>query len=380
VVGQGGQTTGLAVLAACLKFARDNPDRKLLSAGHTDTSGDDGYNVELSQLRADNVVAALVGDKDGWVAIAEKKHKVEDYQRILKWIAWLWGWPCDPGAIDNDHGSNTEAAVRSFQQLAADELQENISVDGKVGKQTWGAIFRIYMRVLADLLDVDEAGLAELQGGVKWLDKKSVGCGENFPIESRGVDGLKSPTNRRVELLFFQKNEEPLLECHPSAKKCEKDKCELYAPGAYATQYLPAPPLPLTPVQITVELTEILGLYKPGHEDPADVSAGSVKRSGYLAGYKSDDDAGRIFVNMMTRWRRSRARRSIRTTAGSTLPTTTWASATSPRRTAVPVRSGRRSTRTDCTTPTSTPPTRRSSLGSARSACTARTSAATTFA
>ena len=301
VQGQGGQTTGIAVLAACLQFARDNPDRKLLSAGHTDTSGDDAYNVELSQLRADNVVAALVGDKDGWVAIAEKKHKVEDYQRILKWIAWLWGWPCDPGAIDNDHGSNTDAAVRSFQQLAADELQEDIAVDGEVGKQTWGAIFSIYMRVLADVLDVDEAGLAELQGGVKWLDKKAVGCGESFPVESRGVDGLKSPTNRRVELLFFEKNEEPLLECHPSAKKCEKDKCDLYAPGAYSTQYLPAPPLNLTPVAITVELTEILGLYKPGHEDPDDVAAGTVKLSGYLAGYKSDDDAGRIFVNMIPR-------------------------------------------------------------------------------
>ncbi|HET6584285.1 MAG TPA: peptidoglycan-binding protein, partial [Nannocystaceae bacterium] len=301
VVGEGGKTTGIAVLAACLAFVRDHPDRKLLSAGHTDTSGDDAYNVELSQLRADGVVAALVGDKDGWVAIAEQKHEVEDYQRILKWVAWLWGWPCDPGPIDGDHGSGTDAAVRSFQELAGDELQEDIAVDGEVGKQTWGAIFSIYMRVLADVLDVDAAGLAELQAAVKWIDKKSVGCGESFPVEARGVDGFKSATNRRVELLFFEAGEEPVLACHPAAKQCDKAQCDLYAPNAYVTQYLPAPPLHLTPVEIQVALTEIAGLYKPGFSDPADVAAGTTKLSGYQPGYKSADDLGRIFVNHIPR-------------------------------------------------------------------------------
>jgi len=301
VAGQGAQTTGIAVLAACLDHAHDNPKKKLLSAGHTDTSGGEQQNVELSQLRADNVVAALVGDKKAWVDIADKRHKVEDYQRILKWIAWLWGWPCDPGDIDGDHGPDTKKAVESFQQLAGDELQEDIDVDGEVGKQTWGAIFEVYMRVLADVKGVDADGLKALQGEVKFGDKKGVGCGENFPIEARGVDGFRSATNRRVELLFFEPGEEPLLVCHAAQGKCDAAKCDLYAPGAYATSYLPAPPLVLTPVTIQVAFTEIKGLYKPGVVDPADAAAGTGKRSGYQAGYTSADDRGRIFINHIPR-------------------------------------------------------------------------------
>lgn len=302
-VGTGGRTTGIAVLAACLLHARSHPEQKLLSAGHTDTSGDDAYNIDLSQLRADNVVAALVGDKNAWVDIAKRKHQIEDYQRILEWIAWLWGWPCSPGGIDGEHGSKTDTAVEAFQQLAGEELQRSISVDGDVGEQTWGAIFDIYMLVLADVLGVDAQGLAELQQAVKWADggKKGVGCGESFPVEQRGVDGLKSATNRRVELLFFDPGEEPRLSCHAASGTCTKDRCDLYAAGAYQTVYIPAPPLRLDPVTISLQITEIAGLYKPGHSDPADVTAGTAKRSGYQLGYKSEDDLGRIFVNHVPR-------------------------------------------------------------------------------
>jgi OmpA family len=301
VVGTGGRTTGLAVLAAALVQARDNPEQKLLAAGHTDTSGPEGYNVELSQSRADNVAAALRGDKDAWVDIADRKHQVEDYQRILKWIAWLWGWPCDPGAIDNDHGNATTAAVKSFQHLAGEELGQDIAVDGAVGPQTWGAIFDIYMLVLGDLLDVEPDGLRELQAGVTWNDKATVGCGESFPIEGRGVDGMRSLTNRRVELLFFDPGEQPTLACHAAAGTCVKDQCDLYAPGAYQVVYLPAPPIDLQPATVALALTEIKGLYKPGHVDGADLAAATGKRSGYLAGYTSDDDLGRIFVNHIPR-------------------------------------------------------------------------------
>ncbi len=301
LVGQGGATTGLAVLAAVLGYARDNPDRKLLCAGHTDTSGPDAYNVELSQLRADGVVAALKGDKDAWVAVAKKKHQVEDYQRILNFIAWLWGWPCDCGSIDNDHGDATDKAVRSFQQMAKDELEIEMSIDGKVGDQTWGAFFEIYMRVLRDMMGVDASGLSDLQRGLQWLSKCSVGCGESFPAVDRGVQGLKSATNRRVELLFFQPDEEPKLACHPAANACEKARCDLYAAGAYVTQYLPVTPIVLTPVTLELELTEIQGLYRPGYRDPADIDAGTTKLAGYQLSYKSEDDLGRIYINHIPR-------------------------------------------------------------------------------
>jgi len=297
------RVTGIAVLAAALSHARDNPEKKLLAAGHTDTSGDDAYNVRLSQQRSDGVVAALRGDEDAWVAVAQAKHEVEDYQQILKWVAWLWGWPCDPGPIDGDHGSGTNDAVKAFQRLAGDELERELSVDGEVGRQTWGAMFEVYMRTLADVLDLDRAELTTLQGELRWVDdgRKGVGCGESFPIEDRGVDNYRSATNRRVELLFFDPGEEPQLACHAAAGQCVKDRCDLYSAWSYLVTYLPCSPLVLRPRELALRLTTVAGLYKPGHDHPDDVAASTTLASGYLPGYTSDDDVGRIFVNHIPR-------------------------------------------------------------------------------
>lgn len=77
---------GLAVLRTCYDHAETHTNQKLLIAGHTDTTGSEAYNIELSQMRADNVLFALLGDRDRWVEISNRKHQVEDYQQILKCI------------------------------------------------------------------------------------------------------------------------------------------------------------------------------------------------------------------------------------------------------------------------------------------------------
>jgi len=295
------RVTGLAVIATCLQHAEAHPDEKLLSAGHTDSSGSDGYNITLSHKRADNVAAVLKGDKDAWVAIALDQSKVEDYQQVLTWVAWLWGWPCNPQGIDGQHGSNTDAAVEAFQRLAAAEFDRDISVDGDVGEQTWGAVFDVYQNVLADVLDEDAPGLQARQGALTWSDTPTVGCGESFPIEERGLDNYRSATNRRVELIFFEPGEEPELACHPAAGECTKEQCDLYNTAGYSLRYLPCTPIDLVPRTMTLELVEVAGLYKPGHDDPADVTEGTTKDSGYELGYKSDDDKGRMFVNHIPR-------------------------------------------------------------------------------
>jgi hypothetical protein len=46
-----------------------------------------------------------------------------------------------------------------------------------------------------------------------------------------------------------------------------------------------------------VTLTEILGLYKPGYDDRAAPVPGTTRGSGYLKGYLSEDDRGRVFRN-----------------------------------------------------------------------------------
>jgi hypothetical protein len=238
--------TGLAVLRACYRFAADHPDQRVLIAGHADASGgSDDYNFRISKLRADSVLCALMGDRAGWVKVADKKHQVEDTQQILLWASHTYGWDCNPGAIDNKTGPITEAAVRGFQKRYNVEFPDTtITIDGIVGPQTWGAFFDLYMRELAELMDTDEAGLQEARGRIQFVDgaRKSVGCGASQPMAC-AVDGSKSApkrkgtkrvplvyrssVDRRVEILFFAPGDEPELFCHAD-QKCQPDKCEIY--------------------------------------------------------------------------------------------------------------------------------------------------------
>lgn len=283
--------TGIGVLAICLQQAHDEPNHSILIAGHTDTKGPSWYNLQLSQDRAKNVHCALTGDEKGWVDIAKARHQVEDYQQILKWIAFIWAWPCDPGEITNVHDEPTDEAVEVFQTLASQEFGEPLGVDGDVGRQTWGAIFRVYMRVLADLLDITEDELAERQHALEFVPKEFVGCGESFQQEHIGEDEVECAANRRVQVIFFDEGEEPKLRCH-SGGSCNKDQCDLYTKTTFELEYLPCPPLRLSALDFKAELVQIAGLYRP----KAKVVVGG-HQSEYVEGYKSEDDRGRIFVN-----------------------------------------------------------------------------------
>jgi outer membrane protein OmpA-like peptidoglycan-associated protein len=56
---KGGAARNLSKLAA---FLNENKDRNVMIEGHTDNVGTDGFNIGLSQRRADSVKAYLVGD------------------------------------------------------------------------------------------------------------------------------------------------------------------------------------------------------------------------------------------------------------------------------------------------------------------------------
>lgn len=49
--------------------------------------------------------------------------------------------------------------------------------------------------------------------------------------------------------------------------------------------------------ELKAKITEIKGLYEPGVDDRAVKPPGTTKTSGYVAGYTSADDKGRIFTN-----------------------------------------------------------------------------------
>ncbi|MDQ3001196.1 MAG: OmpA family protein [Fibrobacterota bacterium] len=233
--------TGLSVLAACYKHAKDHTRELLFIAGHADTKGGDDYNITLSQQRADNVFFALIGDRENWAQLSHKHNQVEDRQAILKWIDKRFGWGTDPGAVDNKDGAKTQAAVKAFQKRYNAEFSKSIAVDGVTGLDTWRGFFDVYMMALAGILETDEDGLIKLRGNLTFLDggKKTIGCGENHPIEAAGNDNFRSATNRRVELLFFDpKDKLPKLDCHPAAGKCKKDLCEIYGKGLFDFKHI----------------------------------------------------------------------------------------------------------------------------------------------
>lgn len=245
-----GPSLGLAVLAECLKHQSANPKQSLLLAGHADTSGADQYNLDISLQRSNAVLYALTGDREPWISICLKKHKTEDYQLILKWIADVYGWDCDPGT------QSTTSAVKKFQKIYNQGFEKSIAVDGDVGHDTWGAIFDVYMDMVQNLCETDEDGLAQLRDKLNFIGPKAVGCGENWPIDEPSRQNYRSKINRRVEIIFFDPGQEPKLDCHPG-KGCTPILCELYNSKMYKFTFLPVPPSSPKDLQVFLKLTYI---------------------------------------------------------------------------------------------------------------------------
>lgn len=234
--------TGLDVIRTAFLRAREFPTQQLLIAGHTDTTGKHKYNVTLSEKRGHSVLHIMLGNRDEWAAISDKQHKDKDIQQILTWVNREYpAMDCDPEGIDGIIGSKTRQAIRNFQTNFEPQFGRRIGIDGVVGPETWGAFFDVYQRKLATMLGTNEAGLPQFRNALHWVDsgRKAVGCGESWPIEAADQDEYRSRINRRVEMLFFDENEIPPLDCHPQPGKCDKTLCRLYGQGLYNRVHLP---------------------------------------------------------------------------------------------------------------------------------------------
>lgn len=257
--------TGLAVLYACYKQAQKKDfEQKILVAGHTDKKGGEYYNLTLSQKRAENVFYMFTIKRKEWVNSSDDKYKVEDVQQILKWISFNFQYDCDPGKITNEMNTETENALLNFQkrynidfvtlnihQNRFEHVFTKIKEDGKMGKQTWGAFFDMYMLELLITLGIKESGLFALRDRLQFVKKAhsnpapTIGCGENFPASGATTEE-QNPVDRRVEILFFDDGEEPKLECHPRKYNCIKSKCDLYPKDVfYKHDPVKVQPLPL---------------------------------------------------------------------------------------------------------------------------------------
>jgi outer membrane protein OmpA-like peptidoglycan-associated protein len=110
----------ISELASAFHYAKDHTDRELIVHGHADRSGPPDYNFRISKRRAEAIKALLENDTDLWKGVVssdntDQKLETEDYQQTIKSLSTKYGWPCDPGAVDNKFGPQTESAVKSFQ-------------------------------------------------------------------------------------------------------------------------------------------------------------------------------------------------------------------------------------------------------------------------
>jgi hypothetical protein len=251
--GGGGDTeqlavTGIKALALVFRQFEFDPNKRAVIAGHTDTSGTDEFNFKLSLERAKGIFYLLNGEKEEWAKLAYGRHKVEDYQQIMKHYEKLLFCGCDPGDLDDIWGENTRVATKKFfERVCSDQasyLLSRVESDSKKrwAVKAWEVVYDLYSRDIAEVLEISEGELnVRRQTDLKFVNdnKPLVGCGESFPIDSKEKNNYRSQKNRRVEILFFDKEEIPELNCPPQIKRSHsKEECPLWKKFYFVPVYI----------------------------------------------------------------------------------------------------------------------------------------------
>ncbi len=202
-----------------LKIQYDlRPRSNLLIVGHTDATGEEAANLDLSLERADALAAYLTDKADAWEAWfadgrpAARRWGVREIQHMLS--ALPEGGPAYyGGTVDGSQGHATLQAIKAFQEAAG------LKVDGIAGPLTRKALIEAYMDLDGTTLP---AGIVPVVHG----------CGESFPAglsaaalkdpsqRKAAGDGKGREEDRRVEVFFF---EAPIDPAPAADRKSPKD-------------------------------------------------------------------------------------------------------------------------------------------------------------
>jgi|GEM_PF-5814884 len=232
------RVTGLHVMALTYKVLEEHHTLGLLIAGHTDTTGSVESNYVLSEQRANNVLFLLEQRRDEWAQLCLKRHRIEDYQQIMKHYSKKHAdWQCDPGAINNSYNDSTHSATQGFfrnngiDEVLADDVKHDH--EHKWPLVAWLAVYDLYDLEIDQILGEVNRNQQLKQGPDKLntcstggplpegpqprssrlrfadIQRKILSCGKSFPIQKRLRDNYRSQENRRVELLFFNEGDLP---------------------------------------------------------------------------------------------------------------------------------------------------------------------------
>jgi|GEM_PF-913516 len=243
----------LSSILTTLDFALNNASKEVVVFGHTDTSGDVALNYKLSELRAKAIKALLDGDKKAFAAVANKNSRILDYQMSLKTLATMYDWTCDPGNPDDEDGPKTQSAVRNFIAEYNRKFSGNLKEDEVFGVEVWEALGEVIIQTAQETFDKEWPKVKYGYGG-----KGLYACGESFPIDGKGKDEYVSETNRRVEVVFWEKAEAPnLKEPANKSKRLTSDECPVYDDVLWEQTIVVPKPVPViaTSDKLTIEIT-----------------------------------------------------------------------------------------------------------------------------
>jgi len=249
------KVSGAASLALVFRQFQEAPDKKLLIAGHDDSNGAAKQGFSISKLRAEGILYLLIGDKAAWAAHAAANHTIKDYQQFLKTYHYIRGCDCDPGEINGVWGAKTEAAVKAFFDVVNKSGQIKSLFDIEQVRKSPNKLWPL--KVWEEIYSIYEENIFSILIGASWTpddavrerkrlsfvdsSKPYVACGESFPIDKIGTDNYRSQKNRRVEFLFFDKNELPPLpiKCPAVNDRNHTEKeCPLYKDAFYRRAYI----------------------------------------------------------------------------------------------------------------------------------------------
>ncbi len=172
---------GFASLRQVAQLLGEDPARRGLVFGHTDTVGTDAYNKGLSERRARAVLAALTGDVAAW----------EDL-----WARERWGDPITAAMLAAVGEGAAPTALAPA--LKAFQAQAGLPQSGAVDAETRRRLIAAYLQV-AVAQPVDAARFRDF-GGHRFM-----GCGEANPFTADGKD----EASRRVVLMVHAPEADP---------------------------------------------------------------------------------------------------------------------------------------------------------------------------
>lgn len=194
----------LALVAIIYRIIENNPELRLLVAGHSDAEEADGD--ELARGRARNFCALLTGDRELFIATCAAHSAAADFDPIGHFVAAAFGWGWRTGGDPQDALRGFRAAYNEARSTASFKsfFKQPLTVDAALGADDWGALYDCYLVVIAALMGTtSESGLSRFRSALRFVDPDHPAQAFGAAVPREAAVTWRSLAQRRVEVLFF---------------------------------------------------------------------------------------------------------------------------------------------------------------------------------